>query len=97
MNRRYSGKDEPTDVLTFDITGPKDRGLCADIIVSTDAAVRNARTFKTTSEYELFLYAVHGVLHLCGYDDCTGRKRKRMQQKAIGILAKLEIRNEDDP
>jgi probable rRNA maturation factor len=96
LNRRYSGRDEPTDVLTFDITGPKDKGLCADIIVSTEAAVRNARTFQTTPEYELFLYAVHGALHLCGYDDCTGRKRKRMHQKAIGILAKLEIRNEYD-
>ena len=82
LNLRYLGKNQPTDVLTFDNTSPLDNAhMCADIIISTDTAMRNARIFKTTPVDELNLYAVHGALHLLGYDDHTPKQRKLMRQK----------------
>lgn len=80
LNLRYRGSDEPTDVLTFD--NSIDRGrLLADIVVSTDTAIRNSKIFKTSSHYEIYLYVVHGLLHLAGYQD------KNLRQ--AGIMDKL--------
>ena len=82
LNKKYLKKDSPTDVLAFNMTNPKVRGtLYADILVSTDTALRNARVFKTTPSYELSLYSVHGLLHLLGYDDHSSRNQKIMRKK----------------
>ncbi len=62
------------------------KNLLADIVVSTDAAIQNARAFKTTPFYELNLYVIHGILHLLGYDDKTSKKRRIMDKKADYIL-----------
>ncbi len=85
FNLIYSGRDCPTDVLSFETSASK-REILADIVVSTDAAVRNAKIFKTSPSYETYLYVIHGVLHLLGYDDKTAKQRNRMQKKAEDIL-----------
>src|SRR4030042_1370702 len=65
FNKKYRGQNYPTDVLAFDTSGPIDRGrIFADIMVSVDTAIRNAEIFKTTPLYELYLYVIHGFLHL---------------------------------
>jgi probable rRNA maturation factor len=92
LNSRYLKHDMPTDVLAFDIAGPEAKEFCADIVVSTETAMRNSYAFKTTPEYELLLYAVHGALHLCGYNDNTEGKRKIMQVKAVRILSRLRVK-----
>lgn len=82
FNKRYLGKNSPTDVLTFDLTDSEDLNrMFSDIIVSTDAAIRNARIFKTTPPYELYLYVSHAVLHLLGYNDRTQKQKTLMQKK----------------
>jgi probable rRNA maturation factor len=81
LNSKYLSENRPTDVLAF-------AGACADIIISADTAARNAKIYKTHPQYELCLYAVHGILHLLGYEDRTRRQRDRMQKKAESILAK---------
>jgi len=81
----YLGRDSSTDVISFDNSSGK-WGLLADIVVSTETAVRQSRIFKTAPIYEVYLYVIHGVLHLLGYDDNTARKRKLMQKKAESIL-----------
>ncbi len=82
LNKKYLKKDSPTDVLAFNMTNPKDKNtLYADILVSTDTALRNARVFKTTPSYELSLYSVHGLLHLLGYDDHSLKNQKIMRKK----------------
>jgi probable rRNA maturation factor len=84
LNRKYFGKNNPTDVIAFN-TG--------DIAVSTDAAIINARIFKTTPVYELLLYVAHGVLHILGYDDKTIQERKTMENKAKNIIAGSAVLN----
>lgn len=89
LNLAYLGKPGPTDVLSFDITDKKRNKdyLIADIVISTDASVKNARIYKTMPAQELLLYAIHGVLHLLGYNDNTATKQKAMQRKAQQLLS----------
>lgn len=89
LNLKYLRQDKPTDVLAFDLS-PKNKGsrdhLVADIIVSTETAISNARIFGTCALYELLLYAVHGLLHIFGYEHKNSRQQKIMQNKTVRIL-----------
>lgn len=87
LNSRYSGKNIPTDVIAFDI-GENKNFILADIVVSADTAQRNCRIYKTTPLYELYLYVVHGVLHILGYNDKNARQRKLMEDKANRIICR---------
>ena len=84
----YLGSDCPTDVIAFDLSATKNE-ISADLAVSTDTAIRNARIFKTHAGYEVYLYVIHGILHLLGYDDKTAQQRKVMEHKAQRILNTL--------
>lgn len=81
LNARYLGKYTPTDVLAFDSSLKKGE-ILADIAISTDTAIRNARTYRTSASYEVYLYVIHGLLHLLGYDDKTTGQKKIMQKEA---------------
>jgi rRNA maturation RNase YbeY len=77
MNEEFLGHEGPTDVLTFDYSGPGT--LHGEIVICTDEAVRQAKQFGTTPQMEIVRYLVHGLLHLRGYDDLTSAKRKKMK------------------
>lgn len=64
LNKKYLGHDYVTDVLTFDL------GLgFGEIVICPQVAVVNAKAHATSTENELVLYAIHGLLHLAGFDD----------------------------
>ena len=69
LNARYRGKDKPTDVLSF--PGPGGNAGLGDIVVSVDTAERNARRLGRTLQRELDVLALHGFLHVLGYDHET--------------------------
>jgi probable rRNA maturation factor len=69
LNARYRGKDKPTDVLSF--PGPGGAAGLGDIVVSVDTAERNARRLGRTLLRELDVLALHGFLHVLGYDHET--------------------------
>ncbi|MDP2938259.1 MAG: rRNA maturation RNase YbeY, partial [Candidatus Omnitrophota bacterium] len=70
LNLKYLGKNNPTAVITFDVAEPKCKDeIFADIVISTDRAIDNADAFGTSPYFELYLYVIHGVLHILGYDD----------------------------
>jgi len=82
LNRRYRKSDRGTDVLAFE-TG--------DIIISIDAAHRQAKGFGSTPSRELKLYLIHGILHLLGYDDEKGlAQRKRMTKRQEELLERVQ-------
>lgn len=60
-----------------------------DIIISVDAARRQARDFKTTKKKELVLYLIHGLLHLLGYDDETPKEAEKMKRRQEEIFEAL--------
>jgi len=88
FNLMYRGRDCATDVISFDDSINR-KEILADIVISTDTAISNAKIFKTTSLYELYLYVIHGVLHLLGYDDNNKKNRLIMHQKEEYLCSKL--------
>jgi len=82
LNLKYLGKNNPTDVLAFNLADDQ-KSITGDIIISAETAQRNSRIYKTSSQYELNLYSVHGCLHLLGYDDNNPKNTKIMRRKEI--------------
>ncbi|MDP1853172.1 MAG: rRNA maturation RNase YbeY [Candidatus Omnitrophota bacterium] len=96
FNRAYLNKDLPTDVLSFSFLGKKPEkiipvSILGDIIVSADTAVSNAVIYKTTPKEELYLYVIHGLLHLLGYNDITPGKRAVMKKKELHYLRRIKF------
>jgi len=90
LNLRYRGENNATDVLVFDISRARNQ-LLADIFISTDTAKRNARLFKSYLQYEIYLYVIHGLLHLLGYKDKGKKNRLIMRRKEAFLLKYLHI------
>ncbi len=90
LNNLYLGKHCSTDVISFDISR-SDQELAADIAVSVDTAAKNAKIYRTSTLSEIYLYVIHGLLHLLGYDDGTQKKRKKMHDRQDSILTYLNI------
>ena len=68
LNRRFRGKDKPTDVLSFPPGPGFGNVLAGDIAISAEIAKQNARRLGHSVAQEVKILAVHGVLHLAGYD-----------------------------
>jgi probable rRNA maturation factor len=86
LNREYHGVDEPTDVLAFPLAGPGGAPLLGEVIVSAETAAREAARRGLPFAREVALYAVHGTLHLLGYDDHAPRDRRRMRRRERALL-----------
>lgn len=95
LNRAYLNKDFSTDVLAFELSSPGQKFHCwnllGDIIVSADATFVNAKIYKTTPQRELYLYIIHGLLHLLGYDDTSALKRAVMRRREQYYLKKIRV------
>ena len=81
LNRDFRGKDKPTDVLSFP-SQDKDMGL-GDIIISVDTARVNAARFGRTLDRELEVLALHGLLHVLGYDHETDNGEMEALEKRL--------------
>lgn len=91
LNRDYRFKDKPTDVLSFESQG-EDMGL-GDIFISVETARANARVFSRTLDRELEILALHGFLHVLGYDHETDNGEmealeKRLRARLLGRPAR---------
>ncbi len=89
LNRQFRGKDRPTDVLSFPGEGGEE-GL-GDVVISVPTAERNARRQGHRLPRELDILALHGFLHVLGYDHETddgamdrleGRLRRTLWEQA---------------
>ena len=68
LNHRFRGKDKPTDVLSFPpVLGLRD-GFAGDVAISAEMAAQNARQLGHSAAEEIKILALHGLLHLAGYD-----------------------------
>lgn len=96
INREYRGKDKPTDVISFaleelgegeiQISGANMPRVLGDIIISIDKAREQASDYGHSVERELGFLAVHGFLHLLGYDHETEEEEKEMFDLQRSIL-----------
>jgi len=82
FNSKFLKTESATDVLAFNLSDKKEKNIIlADIMISTQEALKQAAKFKTTPDYELSLYVVHGLLHILGVGDHTAYQKKRMRKK----------------
>ena len=86
LNRRYLDHDYPTDVLSFVLDRSGD-ALDGEVIVSADMALAQAEQFGWSADDELLLYAIHGTLHLVGYDDGDATAQCQMRSAEARYLA----------
>jgi probable rRNA maturation factor len=77
LNVQSLDHDYYTDILTFEIDR-NETDLLAELYFSVDRAKENAKKHKQSTEDELVLLVIHGVLHLAGYDDHEVSARRVM-------------------
>ncbi|MBP6705533.1 MAG: rRNA maturation RNase YbeY [Vicinamibacteria bacterium] len=81
LNRDYRFKDKPTDVLSFESQG-EDMGL-GDVIISVETARANAVRLGRSLDRELEILALHGFLHVLGYDHETDNGEMEALEKQL--------------
>ncbi len=93
QNKRFLQHDYDTDIITLDYS--EKAGLIdAEIFISYEMAIKNAKKYKTTTNNEIIRLIIHGILHLTGYDDTTPgekRKMKRIENKLTEKYSYFEL------
>jgi len=102
LNRQYRNKNEPTDILSFNLgetlkKGKKEVYLPGDIVISLDTLRENAQYFRISEDEELRRLIIHGILHLDGMDHksvvCDTDNDEPMLKFQEEILKKLKNEN----
>ncbi|MCX5658533.1 MAG: rRNA maturation RNase YbeY [Planctomycetota bacterium] len=88
---RFSGVAGTTDVLTFDLRDDPAAAVEGDLVLCLDEARRQAEKRGHPVRVELLLYALHGLLHLLGYDDHSPRQRSEMHKAEDRLLAHVGL------
>ena len=86
LNRQFRGKDYATDVLSFP---SDDRGFLGDIVIAEGVAKRQAKEHGHSLKIELQTLALHGLLHLLGYDHETDDGRMAWAEARLRKAAGL--------
>lgn len=84
INQDFLEHDYYTDIITFDYCS--DDLISGDLFISIDRVIDNAKYFNVTFDQELHRVIVHGVLHLCGYQDKSPEEETIMRQKESNAL-----------
>jgi probable rRNA maturation factor len=92
INKKFLKRDYYTDVITFDYSA--DGEMNGEIYMSIDTIRRNALSYKSGVKQELFRVMIHGVLHLCGYEDEKKEDRKKMIRMQEEKLKEFEMMTE---
>ncbi len=96
LNKEYRGIDRPTDVISFALEDSEDIKyedfrLLGDIYISIDKAKEQAEEYGHSFKREICFLAVHGLLHLLGYDHMEKEEEKIMFSKQELILNEAGI------
>ncbi len=91
LNLRYLQHDEPTDVLSFPLSEQSASKLAGELVLGVEVAVEQAAARGHDVQTELTLYVVHGLLHLCGYDDHDEEACAAMRQRERHYLQQLGL------
>jgi probable rRNA maturation factor len=88
LNRRFRKKSKPTDVLSFPADLPE---LAGDIAISGEIAAANATELGHSTETELKILILHGILHLAGFDHETDQGEMRARENKLRLQLKLPV------
>lgn len=92
LNRRYLNRDGPTNVLAFPMTDATEpelhTSMLGDIVISLDAAMRDAQELRESFEGTVDRLLIHGLLHLLGYEhEGSAQEAQRMEEETELLLA----------
>lgn len=107
LNREYRAQDRPTDVLSFPLLAPDELAapanrpggregnepplLLGDVVISLPRAQAQAEAYGHSLARELGFLAVHGTLHLLGYDHDTPEEEARMEAETEAVLGMVGL------
>ncbi|HEX6791045.1 MAG TPA: rRNA maturation RNase YbeY [Candidatus Krumholzibacteria bacterium] len=92
LNRRYRGKDKPTDVLSFSYLDGSRRAagdVAGDVFVSHQTLARDARGLGVPPAHLALRIVVHGCLHVIGYDHENDADAQRMERRERAVLRRV--------
>jgi probable rRNA maturation factor len=94
LNRDWRGFDKPTNVLSFPaLPQPRRRApaLLGDVVIAYETVAREAKTDGKPFLHHLSHLAVHGFLHLIGYDHQQNQQAEAMERLERRVLARLKV------
>ena len=77
LKKKYFNMDVFTDVMAFNLGD--DKNIDGEIYISIDDVLENSKLFSKTFNDEFKRIIIHGILHLCGYDDKTKKEKDNMK------------------
>jgi probable rRNA maturation factor len=93
LNRRFRGKDKPTDVLSFPSPAVEraKASIAGDVAISAKIARENARKLGHSVADEVKILVLHGILHLAGFDHERDNGEMARQESRLRRQLKLEV------
>jgi probable rRNA maturation factor len=91
LNKQFLDHDEPTDVLTFPLSDASARKLAGELVIGVEIGREQATRRGHDVQIELALYVIHGILHLCGYDDQSEEQALRMRGRERHYLEQMGL------
>ncbi|SPF32620.1 Endoribonuclease YbeY [Candidatus Desulfosporosinus infrequens] len=99
LNLEYRGVDRPTDVLSFALQEESEEepdsdyedDMLGDIVISAERAREQAAEYGHSFEREIVYLAVHGTLHLLGYDHEEEKDKQEMRSKEEEVMARAGL------
>jgi rRNA maturation RNase YbeY len=88
MNRQFLNHDYYTDILTFPVYDQQT--VHGDVFISIERVTENAAKYKIPADEELMRVMIHGALHLCGMEDNTPARKKKMTALEDQYLGRLK-------
>ena len=89
INQKHLNHDTYTDIITFDYT--EDGNITSEIYISVDRVRENAKNLGVETLDETHRVIIHGVLHLCGYNDKSELQAQEMRNKENYYLGKRDF------
>ena len=91
INKEYLNHNYLTDIITFNFCEKNE--ISGDLFISIDRVKDFSKTNKLTFVNELHRVIVHGVLHLCGFNDKSTKEKRKMRKLENFFLEKLKTLN----
>jgi len=88
LHAEYFDDPKETDVITFPLPGPV---WCGEIYICIEVATEQALVHGITIDEELSRLALHGILHLLGFDDLQPKARRRMRERERYFLKRFSL------
>ncbi|MDC0388449.1 rRNA maturation RNase YbeY [Candidatus Thioglobus sp.] len=95
LNKTYRHQDKTTNVLSFLSNLPIEieEAILGDVVICVEVVTEEAKMQQKTFNNHLIHMAIHGTLHLLGYDHIEGSEAQKMESLEVKILKKLQIEN----